>query len=172
MDPNAVLRDILDIVATYDHDSDEHDAAGELVDLVSDLNTWLTRGGYLPHHWVRSDYDLRGTAAHESDRERVRAWWSARVDLYSREDRGEKVRVSQWQASDDDAVAILAALGDINPLPPLARRFLGTPQGPSEGPHKPPQRPEITTTAESPFEVVAELLYDPETGDFIGGAER
>ena len=51
MDPNAALAEIREIISGYDPDSDEHDEAGRLVDLVEGLDDWLSKGGALPEAW-------------------------------------------------------------------------------------------------------------------------
>lgn len=53
MDPNETLRLLL-AIAERIHDGDErpHDA-GELADLVDNLDSWLSKGGFLPERWSR-----------------------------------------------------------------------------------------------------------------------
>lgn len=54
MDPNAALAEIRELTAAFEHDgaTDEHDAV-RLAELVSGLDEWLTRGGFLPDAWRR-----------------------------------------------------------------------------------------------------------------------
>lgn len=57
MDPNACLAHIRAIVQSFDHASDDEARAGlgsELVDYVSGMDTWLSKGGFLPHEWIKS----------------------------------------------------------------------------------------------------------------------
>lgn len=51
MDPDAAVRRIREIINNYDKASDEHELASELVDLVSGLDQWLSKGGHLPYQW-------------------------------------------------------------------------------------------------------------------------
>ena len=62
MDPNATLRKILELQANLLRTIDDsregslilreiEDAASELCDTIGALDTWLTKGGFLPERW-------------------------------------------------------------------------------------------------------------------------
>jgi hypothetical protein len=55
MDPNACLREMLEITADFDKLEDDEAliAANRLVDLVDGLDGWLSKGGFLPTRWER-----------------------------------------------------------------------------------------------------------------------
>jgi hypothetical protein len=54
MDPNETLDQLL-AIAERIHDGDErpHDA-GELADLLDNLDHWLSKGGFLPDRWKKA----------------------------------------------------------------------------------------------------------------------
>jgi hypothetical protein len=54
MDPDELLRQIRDRVAevrSYLSGEPEDDLIGDLIDKVTDLDDWLSRGGFLPMPW-------------------------------------------------------------------------------------------------------------------------
>lgn len=57
MDPNATLRRIRELVKELQEpEGDGYDTdtlTEELTELVSSLDNWLTKGGFLPKQWER-----------------------------------------------------------------------------------------------------------------------
>lgn len=51
MDPNAALKDIREIVAAFDKESCTQEDLETLAELVSNLDKWLSNGGFLPKPW-------------------------------------------------------------------------------------------------------------------------
>jgi hypothetical protein len=53
VDPNVALEKLLGIASRI-HDGEEgpHDA-GEMADLIDELDHWLSRKGFLPDRWKR-----------------------------------------------------------------------------------------------------------------------
>lgn len=58
MDPNETLREIRDLAfAVLNTDDPAASTAHALAARVSDLDEWLTRGGFLPDSWKPTSYD-------------------------------------------------------------------------------------------------------------------
>ena len=55
MDPNATLAEIRDIVATSIQSGNSEWASARLVELVDALDSWLSRGGFAPECWTRTE---------------------------------------------------------------------------------------------------------------------
>lgn len=58
MDPDVALERMREIVTDYDHyDNDDrrNTACSELVDIVSGIDDWMSKGGYAPTAWTRTD---------------------------------------------------------------------------------------------------------------------
>ena len=56
MDPNTALADAREAVEDYENAGSlgsESDAAERLVTAFTALDTWLSRGGFLPTDWAR-----------------------------------------------------------------------------------------------------------------------
>ena len=51
MDPNATLERIRTLVAAMLDRSDTSDETDELVQAIDNLDTWISRGGFLPEAW-------------------------------------------------------------------------------------------------------------------------
>lgn len=56
MDPDATLQDIRQTTTRIENDPGNNDTADmwRLVDLVSELDSWLSGGGFLPTDWHRA----------------------------------------------------------------------------------------------------------------------
>lgn len=69
MDPNATLAEILHAaMCVIASDGLDHVRALDLAERVQSLDEWLTRGGFLPDAWAKSDPGYRGDAPH--------SWWN------------------------------------------------------------------------------------------------
>lgn len=51
MDPNETLRVIRESIPNYDATADENSPNRDLIDAVTDLDDWITSGGFLPGDW-------------------------------------------------------------------------------------------------------------------------
>jgi len=52
MDPNATLKEILELVQKLDRDEDQFSQdVSQLCALIEGLDNWLSRGGFLPRRW-------------------------------------------------------------------------------------------------------------------------
>jgi hypothetical protein len=53
MDPNACLKEMLEIAASFTDGHLDDVEAQRLAELVDALDGWLTNGGFLPERWDR-----------------------------------------------------------------------------------------------------------------------
>lgn len=56
MDPNNALRELRGLVRVFNQATDDDNAlvfAADLVNVITDLDEFLTRGGFLPTDWQR-----------------------------------------------------------------------------------------------------------------------
>lgn len=54
MDPNETLRQIRDLVVALSESADVDSDGFRLAERVSALDTWLSRGGFLPEWWRKN----------------------------------------------------------------------------------------------------------------------
>lgn len=62
MDPNATLRDLRDLVREESLDGDwaaetAAERCAQYAELLTALDEWLSKGGFLPAAWVRPEAD-------------------------------------------------------------------------------------------------------------------
>jgi len=51
MDPNAIVEEMRELYNEVQDSEDPLGAAIRVVELFDDLDSWLVRGGFLPHDW-------------------------------------------------------------------------------------------------------------------------
>lgn len=51
MDPNETLHRLREEIARYNETHDAYDEQRTLVDAITDLDEWLSKGGFLPDDW-------------------------------------------------------------------------------------------------------------------------